>query len=221
MAAFRLAAQMGVDEVELDVQRATDGVAVLCHDKVLDRYGYRGQLVEEMASEQLLSLDYGSWFSPHFFAGEPMTTLKALFAEYGDRFTYHVEIKGRARELPRMVHDLIVQRRLVESCIVSSFSYDHLDALRAIDPVVRRAWLIHEVGPDTITAAEALDLFALCPKAAEVSAETVRWGRQVAREVRAWGLGGSSVEVVGLIHRVVDAGCDGMTINWPDWVCHR
>jgi glycerophosphoryl diester phosphodiesterase len=46
-------------------------------------------------------------------------------------------------------------------------------------------------------------------------------GRTVVPEIRAWGIAGSSQQVVELIHRVVDLGCDGMTTNWPDWAVHR
>ena len=49
--------------------------------------------------------------------------------------------------------------------------------------------------------------------------------RQVTPEVRAWGVNGETVAgqaagIKALIHRVGEAGCDGMTINWPDWVRH-
>jgi glycerophosphoryl diester phosphodiesterase len=51
----------------------------------------------------------------------------------------------------------------------------------------------------------------------------VAQARSVVTEVRVWGLLGEtthaqSAEVIALIHSVLDAGCDGMTINWPDWV---
>jgi glycerophosphoryl diester phosphodiesterase len=62
--AFRLAREMGVGEVELDVQLAIDSVVVLCHDLVLTRYGHGDVVVEEMASDELLALDMGSWFLP-------------------------------------------------------------------------------------------------------------------------------------------------------------
>ena len=65
---------MGIGEVELDTQLSTDGKVLICHDKLLDRYGYPGAVVETMHSSDLLALDMGSWFSPYHFAGEPMVT---------------------------------------------------------------------------------------------------------------------------------------------------
>jgi glycerophosphoryl diester phosphodiesterase len=51
----------------------------------------------------------------------------------------------------------------------------------------------------------------------------VAQARTVVTEVRAWGLQSERVatqarDVQALIHRLLAAGCDGMTINWPDWV---
>ncbi len=86
--AFRLARKMGVGEVELDVQLTTDGVVVLCHDLVLTRYGHGDVVVKEMASDELLALDMGSWFSPHLFAATPMLSLSKLLKTHGDDFIF-------------------------------------------------------------------------------------------------------------------------------------
>lgn len=29
------------------------------------------------------------------------------------------------------------------------------------------------------------------------------------------------MEVINLIHQVLASDCDGMTLNWPDWLCHQ
>jgi glycerophosphoryl diester phosphodiesterase len=43
-------------------------------------------------------------------------------------------------------------------------------------------------------------------------------GHSVVKEIRVWGMRGRPQEVRRLVHKVVDCGCDGMTIDWPDWV---
>ncbi|TMC79062.1 MAG: hypothetical protein E6J09_02970 [Chloroflexi bacterium] len=56
----------GADEVEFDVQRTKDGVAVLMHDDTLDRTtSGRGPLRERTLSE-VRDLDAGSHFAPEF-----------------------------------------------------------------------------------------------------------------------------------------------------------
>ena len=80
--AFELAKAMGVKEVELDAQLSADGVVVLCHDNTLVRYGHGDRFVEQMSADALLSLDMGSWFSPHQFAGVPMMTFGRVIGRF-------------------------------------------------------------------------------------------------------------------------------------------
>jgi glycerophosphoryl diester phosphodiesterase len=225
-AAFALTQRMGVTEIELDTQLTTDGEIALCHDSSLTRYGHDSLVVEKLAWSELAALDMGSWFSPFLFAGERMITLDDLFATYGAAFTYHVEIKGKAAGLPAAVHAGIERHQLRDHCIVTSFSYDSLIAMRELDATLRLGWLVQGIDPDITAKARALGLFQLCPVAKLVTAEQVKQARHVVSEVRAWGLQGESTrhhneELIALIHQVIASGCDGMTINWPDWVCHQ
>ncbi len=215
--AFRLAAAMGADEVELDAQLAADDEIVLCHDRDLSRYGHGARVVEEMSWPELSALDMGAWFSPYLFGGERMLRLEDLFALFGDQLTYHIEIKGAASGLPAAIHAAILRHGLAERCIVTSFSAAALGAMRAIDRNLRLGWLVREIDACALAQARDLGLFQLCPAAQSVTAQQVAQARDVTPEVRAWGLSERG-EVLALIQRVLDAGCDGMTINWPDWV---
>lgn len=225
LAAFQLAYDMGVTEIETDVQLTTDGVVVLCHDRTLARYGHGEQVVEEMRWDDLARLDMGSWFSPHLHHDKRMIRLDDLFAAFGDKLTYHVELKGRAAvpQLAAATQRIIADQRLHSACFITSFAYDALVAMRRVDPTLRMGWLVQQIDDEIVAKAQALNLFQLCPKAELVTSAMVTQARTVVTEVRAWGLLGDSVskqaaEVQALIHRVIDSGCDGMTINWPDWV---
>lgn len=223
--AFDLARAMGVTEVELDAQLTTDGQIALCHDGTLARYGHGPRAVETLAWPDLADLDMGAWFSPHLFGGTRMMTLPQLFDTYGAAFVYHVEIKGAAPALPAAVLDAIQRAGLAQQCILTSFSYAALQAARRLDASIRLGWLIRAIDQEQCDQAQALGLFQLCPQANAVTPEQVATARRVVPEVRAWGVNGETVrdqaaEVQALIDRVVEAGCDGMTINWPDWVRH-
>ncbi|MEX1019180.1 MAG: glycerophosphodiester phosphodiesterase [Litorilinea sp.] len=220
--AFDLALRMARPHVELDAQLTTDGRVALCHDSTLARYGHGDQTIESLDWATLAGLDMGAWFSPYLYAHTPMITLDQLFAYFGDRLFYHVEIKGKAPGLPAAVHKLIRDAGLEDSCNITSFAYDALVAMRRVAPAARLGWLIPEITDAAVAQADALGLHQLCPRAAQVDAAAVKLARTVAPEVRAWGLMGTNPanpqhEVADLIERVVDAGCDGMTINWPDW----
>ena len=220
--AFDLALEMGYPEIELDAQLTTDGVVAICHDATLARYGHGPRVVEDLAWADLAALDMGSWFSPTRFGGTPMLTLDTLFATYGDRARYHVELKGKAPGLAAAVQAAILRHGQREQCVITSFSYDALAAMAALDTGLPLGWLVRKLDKETLAKARGLPLTQLCPVAGLITADQVQQARRQVAEVRAWGLNGESVhsqgmEVIELIHRVVEAGCDGMTINWPDW----
>lgn len=223
LAAFQLALEMGVPDIETDVQLTTDGVAVLCHDRTLARYGHGDQVVEEMAWPELAALDMGSWVSPHLYHDARMITLDTLFGEFGDKLIYHIELKGSAPDLAATTHAVITEHGLAANCFITSFSYEWLVAMREIDPSLRMGWLVREINDEVLAKTAALELYQLCPFAATVTREQVEQAQELVTEVRAWGLLGERVqgqaaEVQTLIRNVIATGCDGMTINWPDWV---
>ena len=82
LAAFRLAERMGVTEIELDVQFSKDRQLVICHDPVLDRYGYPGLRVADSTLDELLTLDMGSWFSPYFLRFTSFNLFFMVFRGY-------------------------------------------------------------------------------------------------------------------------------------------
>ena len=218
--AFELAKNMAAREVELDAQLAADGVVVLCHDDSLQRYGHGDQAVEELTSEALLSLDMGSWFSPFLYANTPMLTLERLANQFADDFVFHIELKGKAADLPAKVLAIIAEHGLLERSIVTSFSWEQLERMRNISNSCRLGWLVHDFDQKVIDRAARLNLFQLCPPARTATEQLVKLGHDVVREIRVWGMSGPTSEVRSLIQKVVDSGSDGMTIDWPDWATH-
>lgn len=216
--AFKLAREMGVGEVELDVQLAIDGVVVLCHDLVLTRYGHGDVVVEEMASDELLALDMGSWFSPHLFAATPMLSLDQLLKTHGDDFIFHIELKGRAEELAAATYAVVDAHRAHAQTIFTSFSHQQLERMRDVSPGSRLGWLVQTIDEEVLDQARELELFQLCPRAGALNVEVVARGRIAAAEIRVWGIAGTPQEVRAMVLQAVESGCDGMTINWPDWV---
>ena len=78
-------------------------------------------------------------------------------------------------------------------------------------------WLVQEVDDQSLRQAEALALHQLCPRADAVDAGAVQKARQAVAQVRAWGASGRPGEVAAKIQNAADGGCDGITLNWPDW----
>ena len=218
-AAFQLAINMGVKEIELDVQLSSDGEVVICHDLSLERYGHQGY-VEDMSWPELSQLDMGSWFSPFLFHGEKLLRLQDLFKEYGAEITYHIELKGTSDQLPGQVCRVINDFKLSSHVIMTSFSYEALKLVSIIAPSLRLGWLVQNIDDNVLSKAKTLQLFQICPRADLLTEEAVLHAHSVVSEVRAWGINGRREEVLALIQKTINTGCDGATVDWPDWISH-
>lgn len=219
-ASFQLATKMGIREIETDAQLSSDGQVVLCHDLTLARYGHGEQVVESLPASELTQLDMGSWFSPFLYGGERLFTLDQLLQQFGNQFLHHIELKGKAPGLAAAVAERIAAHNLAERVFITSFDATQLERMRAAAPELRLGWLVRRIDDEALRRAEALGLYQLCPQAEGVTPEVVAQARTVTPEVRAWGLSGSRQQVIQLIHQVIDSGCDGTTIDWPDWLTH-
>ncbi len=220
LASFKLAVDMGVTEIELDVQLSLDREIVICHDLSLERYGYP-RIVEKMNWPELSALDMGSWFSPFLFANEKLLRLQDLFKLYDSDITYHIEIKGKAEKLLEQVCRMITRFNLRDSVIITSYSFERLKQLKSMAFAIRSGWLVPRIDQEVVAKSGGLGLFQICPRAGSVTEQVVQAAHTVVPEVRAWGINGSREEVIALIQKTIDANCDGTTINWPDWIVHR
>lgn len=218
LAAFRLAERMGATEVELDVQFSKDKQLVICHDQRLDRYGYPGLRLSDLTLEDLLKLDMGSWFSPYLYGKESMVAFETLLMQFKDRFVYHVEIKTPAEGLVRAVLDTLTAYGLRSRAIVTSFHFDALSEVRDLGPDLNVGWLIREgeFTPDNLARAAAAGFFQICPPAMETNRKMVASAHARLAEVRAHSVKGTTEMM-----RAIDSRCDGVTINWPDWLVHE
>lgn len=64
LAAFRLAAELGVNAIELDIQLTADGAPVVLHDDTLDRTTDRRGPVAALTLAELRGADAGARFTP-------------------------------------------------------------------------------------------------------------------------------------------------------------
>lgn len=218
MAAFRLAARMGVREIEFDLQRTHDGAMVVVHDTELERYGYPGRSVADMTLSELKELDMAAWFGDPDIQGEAMLTADELFGAFGRSFVYHAEIKAPSPELAAGLAALIERHGVADITTVTSFDFDILVEFLGLAPLLPVGWLVRE-GQFTdanVTRAAAAGFSQFCPRAADLTAPKVAAAKKLLREIRAHG-----IRTRDDARHVVETGCDGMTINWLDWVTER
>lgn len=154
LAAFALALEGGADGVEFDVRLARDGVPVVIHDATLDRTTSRAGTVEALESQELTTLDAGSWFNARrpalareAYARERIPTLADVFDRFGRsaRLLY-VEMKcddpALASPLARAVVEAVrAHDGLAERVVIKSFAHESISEVKRLAPELRTAAL--------------------------------------------------------------------------------
>jgi glycerophosphoryl diester phosphodiesterase len=209
-AAFDLAIRMGARHIELDVEATRDGHIVVIHDDTVDRTTDGSGPVTGHTLEALQALDAGSWFGGDF-AGERIPLFDEVLGRYKGRVHLHTEIKGRSTYLSQRTADLVRQHGMVDQVTITSFQKARLEEIRGYAPELTAGWLLPEVSDAAIAQAHDLGMRQICPRATTVTAELVSRLHAEGFVVRAWG-----VDTEALMRQVVEAGADGMTVNFPD-----
>ncbi len=117
LAAFELAADLGADGVELDVQLSRDGRLVIIHDFDVARTTNGQGKVTDLTAAELQAFDIDQ--------GQKIPTLDDLFEVMGPRLLYNIEIKyigWRDRGVETAVADRIAAYQLENHILVSSFN---------------------------------------------------------------------------------------------------
>lgn len=232
MAAFRLAAEMGIDEVETDVRYTRDRHLLLFHDSSLNRTTNAQGPPHALKLDELKQLDAGSWGAGPLpegtrepevcwsrdYAGEQLITLPELLDEFGDRFIYHIEIKRPAPGLVPDVLNVIDERELRDRVYI--YTINDLDSLleaRQIAPDVKTAWSpveeLRQDGPATVRKAAEHGITMFVFNAENLDPELVKLANELGMTTRSSGIKNREQMV-----QAIEAGCNGMTINWPDWL---
>ena len=215
MAAFRKAVDMGVTEVETDVHLTKDGRLVLLHDHTLDRTTDGTGAPGDFALAELKRLDAGGWFDAAF-AGERLIALDELLAAFGDALTYHVELKDPAAGIGAAAAAVLTRFGLAAGAFVTGFDRsDELLSARRAAPALRTCALVSRRDDPhrAVDQAAAAGHDAVSLAASVVTRSLVEHGRNLGLEVRCYGIRDRDDMIAA-----VRARCNGMTINWPDWL---
>jgi glycerophosphoryl diester phosphodiesterase len=215
MTAFRRAVDMGVDEIETDVHFTQDGELVLLHDHSLDRTTDGSGAPQQYSLAQLRRLDAGSWMGAEF-AGERLLSLGELFAAFEDRLTYHVELKDRSAGIGAATAAIVRRYGRERETLVSGFDCDaELLAAKAAAPGVRSTVLVSpKLDPgQSISRAVRDGHDGVSLHVEIIDPDLVATAQAAGLELRCWGIRNRQDMERGAV-----TGCNGMTINWPDWL---
>ncbi len=206
--AFDLAVEMGCHAIETDVRLTADNALVLIHDSAVDRTTDGTGQVSDLTLAMIESLDAGSWFSPEF-AGARIPTLGGFLARYGGKVRLNLELK--ADDTEQQAVSEVESAGLVKETVFTSFLLDRLLRLKKVAPNAACGYLVKELNSENIRLCLNNDIGQICPRAAGISATDLSEAKSAGLEVRAWGIDSEAT-----MHRAVQAGFDGMTVDFPD-----
>lgn len=226
LAAIRGALRLGVDSIELDVQRSRDGALVLVHDTTLARttdarmlYPRRAPWsVADFDHDELMRLDAGGWKGPAW-AGEQIPTLRQALVLAG-RSATDLLLELKAPQLyPGIVGDVVAELRRTPdddrggtegtcSVVVQSFDVAAMQALKDRAP---------EVAVGVLGAPARSELPALARWADQVNPHHWSVDRSYVDAVHTHGMEclAWTVNRSFAMRRALDLGFDGIITNEP------
>ncbi len=132
--AFRLAAEMGADGVELDVHFSKDGQVMVIHDEKIDRTSNGQGSVCDYTREELLAFDFGFQFYKEC-RGIRIPTLDEVYELLASTgLVVNVEIKSSSPDMPAACDAIAKKYGMQDRVIYSSFNHLQLVRMKEVNP---------------------------------------------------------------------------------------
>jgi len=144
LASVEKAIALGVDLVEVDVQRTRDGGLVIIHDKRVDRTTNGAGFVSGMSSCRLRELDAG--------AGQWIPTIEELLRTTNGRVGLILELKVEG--LAEQVSQAVSLSNFTGPVIYASFKHAEIRTIRNDDPKALTMALFGRLPHDPVIAAQ-------------------------------------------------------------------
>ncbi|MEO5509788.1 MAG: glycerophosphodiester phosphodiesterase [Longimicrobiales bacterium] len=226
-ASWDLAAAMGADYLEQDLQMTREGILVVMHDETLDRTARRngvpctGRVIDHTLAE-LEQCEVGSWFGPTF-VDQRVPTLDEVLKRYPDA-NFYIETKN-PEEAPGMEenllqtladHGLIEPARTEWRVLIQSFSEASLRKIHAADPALPLIQLLHRKWETSGSIRRRLESIAeyavgIGPHFSDVDAALVETAHEHCLSVHPY-----TIDDVAEMARLDSLGVDGIFTNFPD-----
>ena len=146
--AFQLAADMGADGVELDVQLTKDGVLVVCHDEKVDRTANAKGWIKDYTLEELRKMDFS--YGNLAYEGVQIPTMEEVFDLLEPTgLTINIEMKTGIVMYPQLeekIVELTNRKGWNDRVIYSSFNHYSVKKIKELNPEAKTG-LLYADGP--------------------------------------------------------------------------
>lgn len=157
--AYVLSKKKGFKYAECDVAFTSDGIAVLLHDDTIDRTSDGSGSISSLTYEQLLTYDFGSWFSSEY-AGTKIPTFEEFIklCKHIDLHPY-IELKSSGnytQEQIASIVDVVKANGMKGKVTYISFNSDFLKYVKSTDANARLGYLSSTATDSVITTVTSL-----------------------------------------------------------------
>jgi glycerophosphoryl diester phosphodiesterase len=233
MAAFRMAADMGVDVIETDIHITKDGHLVAIHDPTVDRTTNGTGAVADMTLEKLQGLDAGYHFQDldgeKSFRGKgvQIPTVEQMFKEFGD-IRIEIEIKDsnppdNYDEMAQKLWELIEEYEMEDKVLVAAFDQEIIKkfdsyakgrvALAGGEQEITRFVIFHKLFMRNLYLPE-VDAFQIPQEQSNLDLTNQRLINDAQRsglQVHYW-----TIDDKETMRYLLERGADGLITNRPD-----
>ena len=226
LAAFDLGVAAGADGIECDVHLSSDGVAVVCHDDLLDRTTDRTGPVAAMTAAELARVDAGCRFrdaraaAPFAGQGVGIPTLREVLRRYPDRRVI-VEMKVDTAAMGEAVVSEIRAAGAADRVCAAGYGRQSIETVRARLPEVATSACHPEVRlavyrsiagcPAKRAAFGGYQVPERAGLIRVVSPRFVRHAHRAGLQIQVW-----TVDTEPDMRRLLGWGVDGLISNRPD-----
>ena len=226
--AFREAATLGVDVLEMDVHSTKDDVLVVLHDDTVDRTTNGVGAVRDLTLAEIQALDAGyHWTAddgashPYRGEGARVPTLEEVFLALPEQ-RMNIEIKQFDPPITELLCRTIRERHMEERVLIASFDPTAMAAFRvqcpkvataATAPEIRLFLTMHTIYLGNLFRGVA-DGFEVPPSMGELEIVTPDFvGEAHGHNIRilVW-----TVNEESEMKRLLDLGVDGILTDYPD-----
>ena len=198
LAAFRTAAQLGADAVELDVHATADGTLVVHHDEAI-----AGRGIPQLTAQQVAGLRLAN--------GEPIPTLAQTLEAIGSRLQVFVEVKSLPSRFDERLLDTLRRGPNPDAYAVHAFDHRIVQRLGARSPTLRRGVLSGSYPVRPLVALEDAGATVLWQERTLVDRPLVDVLHAAAMQLIVW-----TVDDPADMEQLLGLGVDGICTNRPE-----
>jgi glycerophosphoryl diester phosphodiesterase len=186
--------------IELDVRETTDGHLVCFHDPDVSGTTDGSGLVSELTLDELKALDAGE--------GQKVPLVEEVLDFARGKIGVNIDVKVHGAE--ERILQLVEERNLIGTTMVSAFHHVMLEIVRELSPRITTALLFTEGIKDYIRHAVEIDANAINPKFDILTPEVVSSAQEVGLAVYPW-----TVNDEPTMLRMLNMNVDGIITDNP------